>query len=472
MNKIELFRQAVEKLQNNYADEEYMSDMNNWCVVHATKYMPHKNSDGLMFIQSTGMATNFDLPRATVHTTLNHVVKAHGLGSWDDMPIVILSPYKDIVKENGNPAEIAAVDTYWSTNPERGLVLPKSTFVIRPSNDVLFKIDEHGATYKRDNYTEEEVEAILKMLNDSDRATYEKYKNGDLKDYEVEEEFRFDERVKKMYDSAKDKKAFLRGLFEESRFDILSHFLRDAVIHMAMEKMHFHELVATSDGSEPVVAIYEAATAAGIKGATSNKGHSYSLYCQMDNLSECVYMYLKGESLTKKDGGIMNAATMGSLVDSISTPSGLPQIFVSEIKLSIMNNTPIDFMKLYETQFMEFVSAERVNAQFDLENATRRLEKEIPSWRFPDEARKNTEIEEAKKWQKRATDELKRLSKINTMADFDKNLSDSFRKHATRLSAEYNAWREKLTKKPDYDKLVEKLKHSFGYSNTMYQGRE
>ena len=34
-------------------------------------------------------ATDFELPRATVHVTLNHPVQGHSGGSWNDMQFVI-----------------------------------------------------------------------------------------------------------------------------------------------------------------------------------------------------------------------------------------------------------------------------------------------------------------------------------------------------------------------------------------------
>ena len=59
---------------------EYMSDVNNWVLVHATKYMPLKNENGQFYIPTTAMATQFEIPRSTVHFTLNHIVTNHGYG--------------------------------------------------------------------------------------------------------------------------------------------------------------------------------------------------------------------------------------------------------------------------------------------------------------------------------------------------------------------------------------------------------
>ena len=85
MAEVQDFVSGIQKLQdfedNVQAQVKYMSDMNNWVMVHATKYMPRRLSDGSLAIPTTAMATNYDVPRATVHTTLNHIVDANS-GGW------------------------------------------------------------------------------------------------------------------------------------------------------------------------------------------------------------------------------------------------------------------------------------------------------------------------------------------------------------------------------------------------------
>ena len=211
MTKSDKFRAAIEKLQDVDIDPEYMADMNNWCVVHVTRYLPFKNIDGSLFIPSTGKATDFRFMRSTVHVTLNHTVQENNGGSWDDTPIVVLAPYTDVVKKNGNPVHVGGLDTFWSVSPDTGLFLPKTAYVVQPDNyGPLYKIGKDGATYKRDNYTEEEIAIIESMLEPEAKEKYMKYKNGDISEQDVEHLGSIDKRVRKMYESAKDKKAFLR----------------------------------------------------------------------------------------------------------------------------------------------------------------------------------------------------------------------------------------------------------------------
>ena len=166
-------------------DKQYMSDMNNWLCVHVTRYMPQQNSSGKLAIQTTAMATDYELPRATVHMTINQVVHAHGAGSWNDVPFVVLAPYNDIVKENGNPAEVACEDTFFIPDTDTGLVLPDSTCIVKPDNSTLFSIGDKVATYKTDNFTEQEIETILSFVSPYDRMLYENYSKGEVKEYEI-----------------------------------------------------------------------------------------------------------------------------------------------------------------------------------------------------------------------------------------------------------------------------------------------
>jgi len=462
MSKAQLFKNAMQKLQDSYADVEDMTDMKNWCMVHATKYMPREHQDGTKYIPSTGMATDFENPRTTVHTTLNHVVTAHAYGSWDDMPIVVLAPYQDVVKENGNPAEIATADTYWSVNPNRGLVLPSSAYIIQPSDDVLYKIGEHGATYKRDNYTDEEIKTILELMTESEREEYKKYENADFKDYEIERELQYDERLKKMYESATDKRAFMRGLFEEDRFGMLSKYLRNAVVRMSMDKKGFRKLGNSYDGSEENNAVVKAANIAGIPATAANKGHAGSIYSEMEDNWEQLYRCLKIGSYSKEDGGIMNAPNTDVLFNNLVNNDR----FSSVIRNSIINNKPVDFMNIYEKEFMDNIKRRQGYAQLSMENIdneTQRYNDEYKKETTPEDIKKNISerIKENEQKKQFVLSELKKLLSIKAMADYDKNLSETFSKNAARLSSQYDAWRSKLVGSPEYAKLVEKLKQYY-----------
>ena len=455
MTKAQVFKDAYAKL-SGYADDFYMSNMDNWCVVHATKYMPCVNADGTKYVPSTAMATEFDIPRTTVHTTFNHVVTAHAYGSWDNVPIVILAPYNDVVAKNGNPIEIATVDTYWSVDTEKGLQLPDSAYIIQPADDVLFSIGEHGATYKCFvEYTDEEIRTILDLVDPYDRDIYDRYQNGDLEDYEIKRDFYGDERVKKMYEAAKDKRAFLRGLFEESRLEILSHYLRNAVVRMAMDKMGFRELGSHSDGCSQNNAVVKTAESAGISANASNKGHSDSIYAAMENIWGMIHVTLKGNSFGII--GVTKIPDMASLFDYFEKNINEP--LVPQIVYSIITNTPIDFYAIYEKSFIDTIENRRNFYLGQIEHINNDID-EISSYLIDEEEKKlkKKDYDNRKQW---FLDAIQKLSGIKSMQDYDKNLADTFHKNSAILSTEFDKWRTDLSQQPEYANLVRILKKSY-----------
>ena len=389
MDKVGTFKRAVEEIESSerYFSEEdetnYLSKTSNWCLVHATGYMPINKPDGTMYIPSTAMATNFEIPRTTIHTTINHVVSSNDGGSWDDTPIVILMPYDDVVQGNKTPAEISAVDTYWSVNPDKGLVLPASTCIIQPNNDTLYNIGEHGATYKIGNYTPEEEDAIVSLLSPAERVEYEKYANGDFQQWEI------DEGLDKGADIKKEA--------------ILTKFLRDAVVKLAMQKMGFKKTSNHYDGSKPNEVVVKVAESMGIRGKGSDKGHSDSLYYKMEDFNVGLHKIFHGLA---HDGGLLDFDAPEEVYNFIVENRELSDMHI--FSDSIINNKPIDFYKLYCDRASAYLSP----AHFDKK----------------------------------------------TLAEFDKNLDETIRRHCQQLTKKYDAWRTELARKPEYENLVQKLR--------------
>ena len=306
-------KEKIEKLRNTIScgvdDEvEYMSKKSNWLCVHATKYEPKCNDDGNLYIETTAMATDNDLPRASVHVTLNQVVASHMGGNWDAASVVVLSPYNDVVDLNGKPQEVATEDTYFIPNPDTGLVLPKSTYIVRASKDnkELFEIGETCATYKTDNFTDEEVNEIL-SLNEMDKYEYNRLLSGEVYDSEVKWILGNDEKLIGLYNKSEDKQAFMRGVLEEDRFIILNKLLRNATVKMAMEKMDFKYVSAHEDEASGIVA--SVAIKDGIRGNSGNKGHSCSVEAELEQQG-CALYEISEKMKTKNVDDIYNTLTM------------------------------------------------------------------------------------------------------------------------------------------------------------------
>jgi len=64
--------------------------------------------------------------RWTKHFTLNHFVSSHSSGSWTGNKYVYLTPGKEMIKVNGKPASLYAIDTYWN----RSIVLTDNTVIL------------------------------------------------------------------------------------------------------------------------------------------------------------------------------------------------------------------------------------------------------------------------------------------------------------------------------------------------------
>lgn len=123
-------------------------------VVHATRYRPVINEDGSVSIPSSYQATEGRYPRSTVHFTLNHKVTGHTEGNWDDTGYAVIAPFNDIVAQEGPPAMLHVVDTFWPTNAKAPLRLPNAV-VIMPAEvgtEDTITIEGNVVKYKVDNY--------------------------------------------------------------------------------------------------------------------------------------------------------------------------------------------------------------------------------------------------------------------------------------------------------------------------------
>ena len=331
---------------------EIMDNPENWVFVHATNYEPKINEKGEMYIPPTAMVTDYDWPRASVHGKLNAVVGANSAGSWDKAPFVVLAPYNDVVRLNGNPQEVSVDDTYFIPDPDTGLVLPKNAYLIKPdpNADKLINFGEGVITYKTDNYTDKEIEEIL-ALSEGDKYLYEKYMNGDASDFQINHLLGYDKKLIAAYDKSENKKLFLRGLLEEDRFVILNKLLRDVAVKMGLEKMGYHYVYSHEDRiSENVANI---ARENGIRGCSSDKGHSLSLEHLLEN-SGCDLLDLVNDLKSKDSDEIFKTLTTSK--DKI----------YKDIALSITEGKPLpDFFTIHQKSVDTYLTLMSIQASHD-----------------------------------------------------------------------------------------------------------
>ena len=420
LQAVTLLRQKQEQLQqidNSFdlnAQTNYMADTKNWLLVHLTKYAPKDNK-----LQTTGHATDYAFSRATIHFTLNHTVKPNSGGSWDTRPYVVLTPYDDTTKINNmNPVEVSWDDTFFVPDPEKDLQLPASARIVRPGSvpeGKLFQINGKETVYKADDYTNEEIEEILSLLPKEDRIQYEYWLSGGEKHQEIKgispETFAqhiiaedSTGRLKKIYDKTKDKKAFIIGLLEESRYEILIQFVRNIATHATMENMGYKK-------TNPYVAniVQDTAIANGIQSTNSGQsGHSNSLYGR----TEDVWQFLENTH----DLFVKDINDLDYLSQEISYILSRQNHF--EFGRAILNNVIYGKPISQEIIYNEFVS------EFE----------DFKSNGFTDKENINS---------------------------FDKNLDTVLRKHCAWRTNNFQETFQKLRKHPNFNNMVMRLKKDF-----------
>ena len=276
-------------------DELYMADKKNWLLVHCTHYMPRINKNGELFIQNTAAATGGEIPRATVHFTLNHTVVANNGGSWTDKGIVILAPYDSLVEKNNKPAGFKIDDTFFSVGADAGLILPENSRIVKPVNDgPLYQIGEKVSTYKTDNFTDDEIELIKSWMPYRTLQDYDRYDKGDVDNAELQMVLQLmPAEIVKSYEIAKDKKAFIKGFYEEQKYEILNSVLRDNVVAETAKKMGYRTIARNEsnlwdvDRKMQSVALRDGLYIGSHAGSFYSEAEDYGLHLvdQLDKLS-------------------------------------------------------------------------------------------------------------------------------------------------------------------------------------------
>jgi len=417
-------------------DEKYMADMSHWVCVHVTNFMPKRNKNGQLFMPTTAMATGNKLPRATIHVTLNQIVYSHMFGSWDAMPIVVVSPYNDIVKENGNPTAVASEDTYFTPNPDTGLVLPKETCIIKPDNGSLFHIGDKVATYKTEKFTDGEIETLLTYIDPYDQEQYKKLSEGVFQESEIPWLLGHNKNWIKAYESSNNKREFIAGLLEEDRYVILTRFLRNTITRQMMEKMGYKFVNSHEDNISGRVA--RVARDAGIPGDSGNKGHSFSiekeleedgvfLACLMDSF-ESLNIDEMYKELTRGKGSMCNlvyAAIQQPLIEGI------------------LSDTVPNIYGFYQNRFNNYMERQIDFTTYEIGNLIR-YNKE-----YNESLDKLPELQEQ-------LEHKKELQK-GGISVYSPRLATAFKRHASRMTQKYVKTVEKLKQTPKYAVLKQRL---------------
>ncbi len=146
-------------------------------AVHATRYLP-KTISGTPTIRTTFDATGWEVPRDTVHFSLNHHVAGHMYGSWDGAPYVVISSLGDMMETNGKPASLNTVDTYFEATPGTGVKLPESTWIAKPGilaegEIVAFDDEKQELVYKNERINAADIAKLYESLGYDEKQWFE-----------------------------------------------------------------------------------------------------------------------------------------------------------------------------------------------------------------------------------------------------------------------------------------------------------
>ena len=174
--------------------------------------------------------------------------------------------------------------------------------------------------------------------------------------------------------------------------------------------------------------------------------HSGSLYKRIEDvMSTIIKEPLYGLGYGANKYGIMNAPDFQTLLGCFRADY-YRKTELKKIMQSIINNTSMDFLSVYEKETVRFCNELMEIKIYNI----KRMERE--------NADCQQEIAQAKEM-------VKKLSAVKTIEDYDKNLAAVVKKHCAYLSNEYDAWRANLVKRPGYDKFIQELKQLY---NTMF----
>ena len=128
------------------------------------------------------------------------------------------------------------------------------------------------------------------------------------------------------------------------------------------------------------------------------------------------------------------------------------------IFLNITENKPIDFCDVYNDYYKDTIERWIQSTELDIKNDEREIKDYIPTYNVSEDERAKMRRETEEKILRRKGNIVRYTKMKKSIADYDKNLAETIRRHADRLNAEYNAWRAELVKKHWLDKLAQTLR--------------
>lgn len=189
-----------EKIKLEWGSEYEALDIKDLCAVHSTRYKPERAEDGFT-VRTLFDATNGEYLRNTIHVSLNHKVKGHMYGSWDDANYVLVSPLERMVELNGLPQRLNTVDTFWNANPGAPVVFPDAVLISPGNREMheLFQRDGNILNFKSENFSKEDL-VVLKSAFEKEGRLNDFLMIIEQKLKKVFESYDLDKKLKEQWD--------------------------------------------------------------------------------------------------------------------------------------------------------------------------------------------------------------------------------------------------------------------------------
>jgi hypothetical protein len=109
-------------------------------VIHSSKHPLTRDGSGNIIMRPTGQYDQ-TIPRASIHFTLEDVVKSHMFGAWRPNEQKIVASLSSMINKNGLPYNLNPTDTWWMRSPGQDLAIPNAAIISPYTNSAQYSAE-------------------------------------------------------------------------------------------------------------------------------------------------------------------------------------------------------------------------------------------------------------------------------------------------------------------------------------------
>jgi len=119
--------------------------------------------DGSVHLHTSFSSSHGQHKRNTLHFALNHKVRPHFQGSWEEQSYVVIAPLEAVIEKNGIPTALCAVDTWWTREKNEPIVMPHAKMILPDERlqTLIERSDGNITYYKSRNFSYADLERIF-----------------------------------------------------------------------------------------------------------------------------------------------------------------------------------------------------------------------------------------------------------------------------------------------------------------------